>query len=67
VPDIAAWRKFVDAHVVATGWEEKVHFDHVLSNFGIDDPGLVSRTTLPPTPQPSPQAVSTLHAPTASR
>jgi hypothetical protein len=30
------WKRFVEQHVAA-GWESRLHFDHVLQNFGFDD------------------------------
>ena len=36
VPDPVAWKRFVEQHV-ALGWERRLHFDHVLQNFGFDD------------------------------
>merc|ERR1712216_49337 len=30
------WKRFVEGHVAA-GWESRLHFDHVLQNFGFDD------------------------------
>lgn len=33
VPDIASWQAFVLEHVPA-GWESRLHFDHLLENFG---------------------------------
>ena len=30
------WKRFVEGHV-AEGWESRLHFDHVLQNFGFDD------------------------------
>uniref|UniRef100_A0A7S0EPC2 Uncharacterized protein n=1 Tax=Phaeocystis antarctica TaxID=33657 RepID=A0A7S0EPC2_9EUKA len=30
------WKRFVEQHV-AEGWESRLHFDHVLQNFGFDD------------------------------
>jgi hypothetical protein len=33
VPDLASWQAFVLEHVPA-GWESRLHFDHLLENFG---------------------------------
>ena len=29
-------QEFVDARVASPGWEERLHFDHLLGNFGFD-------------------------------
>ena len=36
VPGPDEWKSFVEQHV-AEGWESRLHFDHVLQNFGFDD------------------------------
>jgi len=36
VPSLEAWRAFVNGHT-RPGWEERLHFDHVLGNFGFDE------------------------------
>jgi len=36
VPDQKAWKGFVESHV-QPGWEDKLHFDQLLSNFGFTD------------------------------
>jgi len=36
VPGPDEWKRFVEQHV-AEGWESRLHFDHVLQNFGFDD------------------------------
>jgi len=36
IPSLDAWQKFVDAHVLP-GWEDRLHFDKLLSIFGFDD------------------------------
>ncbi|CAK0814468.1 unnamed protein product [Prorocentrum cordatum] len=33
VPDVASWQAFILEHVPA-GWESRLHFDHLLENFG---------------------------------
>jgi len=36
VPTLAAWNTFVNERA-SEGWEDRLHFDHLLSNFGFDD------------------------------
>mmetsp|Transcript_5907 Transcript_5907/g.15843 ORF Transcript_5907/g.15843 Transcript_5907/m.15843 type:complete len:237 (+) Transcript_5907:2-712(+) len=36
VPDLAAWDAFLARHV-EQGWEQKLHFDTILSNFGFEE------------------------------
>jgi len=36
IADLTAWHSFVEQYV-PTGWQQKLHFDLVLSNFGFED------------------------------
>jgi len=37
IPSSAAWKDFVSHHVVRDDWEQRLHFDHLLSCFGFED------------------------------
>lgn len=36
IKDVYDWEGFVGRHVVAPGWQSKLHFDHLLGNFGFE-------------------------------